>query len=108
MNKFILTGNVASLYDNGNNVRLTIADNFKDGTAFIPVTLFDQKAVFARNNLKIGDHIWLDGALSEIEVTDPETGERRKKLAVQVWALGFEGYKNPHGNSAPQYGAANN
>lgn len=104
MNKFILTGNVSALYDNGTNVRITVADNYKDGTNFIPVTLFDKKAVFARNNIKIGDHIYIDGSIGYKEVVNPETQEKTSKIFVQCWQIGFEGYKNPNASKAPQYG----
>lgn len=106
MNKVILTGNVTAKYDNETNVRITIADNFKTGTSFIPITLFDQKADFVRKFVNIGDHIYVEGALSSTESQD-EGGKKKNKLFVQCWSIGFEGFRNPNKDKNPSYSAEN-
>lgn len=102
MNKVIITGNVTAKYDNGTNVRITIADNYKDGTNFIPVTLFDQNADFVKKFVNIGDHIYIDGALSSTE-TQGEDGKKRNKVFIQCWRVGFEGFRNPNKDKNPSY-----
>lgn len=102
MNKVILTGNVTAKYDNGTNVRITIADNYKDGTNFIPITLFDNNADFTRKYISIGDHICVEGALNSYERMD-ESGKHVSSLFVQCWSVGFEGFKNPNKNKNPNY-----
>ena len=102
MNKVIITGNVTAKYDNGTNVRITIADNYKDGTNFIPVTLFDQNAKFVKKFVNIGDHIYVDGAISSSE-TKGEDGKKRNKVFIQVWRVGFEGFRNPNKDKNPSY-----
>ena len=64
MNTVILTGNVCSMFDNNTNIRLTIADNYKDNTDYITVTLFNNQMEFARKYMKVGDHIAIQGRIS--------------------------------------------
>lgn len=102
MNKILITGNVTSKYDNGTNVRITIADNYKDGTNYIPVTLFDQKADFAKKFINIGDHVYIEGALGCRQRQD-NNGKQENSLFVQCWSIGFEGYRNPNKDRNPSY-----
>lgn len=90
MNIVILSGNVCSMYDNTNNVKITIADNFKDRTDYIKVALFKNQADFARKYIKIGDHISVQGRISTY---NSNTGEAMGVIANEI---NFEGYKNPN------------
>ena len=91
MNTVILSGNVSQKYDNGTNVRLSIADNYKDKTVFIPVTLYDNNAVFAREHIEKGDHISIEGRLGIYKTQD-----NREIVSIIAHRVSFEGYKNPH------------
>lgn len=90
MNLVILTGNVCNMYDNGSNVKITIADNYKERTDYIKVTLFKNQADFARKYVKIGDHISVQGRVSTYESNMGAT------LGITAHEIGFEGYKNPN------------
>lgn len=90
MNMVILTGNVCNMFDNDNNVRITIADNYKERTDYIKVTLFKNQADFARKYIKIGDHISVQGRVSTYESNKGET------LGITAHEISFEGYKNPN------------
>lgn len=85
----ILTGNVCNIYDNQHNVKITIADNFKDRTDYIKVALFKNQAEFARKFIKIGDHVSIRGRASTYEGNTGET------LGIIAHEINFEGYKNP-------------
>lgn len=104
MNKVLITGNVTSKYDNGTNVRITIADNYKDGTNYIPVTLFDQKADFAKKFINIGDHVYIEGAVG-CKQRQNNAGKQENSLFIQCWSIGFEGYRNPNKDKNPSYSA---
>lgn len=104
MNKVLITGNVTSKYDNGTNVRITVADNYKNGTNYIPVTLFDQKADFAKKFINIGDHICIEGAIG-CKQRQNEVGKQENSLFVQCWSISFEGYRNPNKDKNPSYSA---
>lgn len=88
MNVVILTGNIASIYDNTDNVKITIADNYKDRTDFIAVTVFGTSANFARQYLKIGDHISIQG-----RVTTYKDNIGRTIMSIVANTVSFEGYK---------------
>lgn len=85
----ILTGNVCNIYDNQHNVKITIADNYKDRTDYIKVALFKNQAEFARKFIKIGDHVSIKGRASTYEGNTGET------LGIIAHEINFEGYKNP-------------
>ena len=91
MNTVILSGNVSQKFDNGTNVRLSIADSYKDKTVFIPVTLYDNNADFARKHIEKGDHISIEGRLGIYRTQD-----NKEIVSVIVHRVRFEGYKNPH------------
>ena len=91
MNTVILSGNVSQKFDNGNNVRLSIADSYKDKTAFIPITLYDNNADFARNHIEKGDHISIEGRIGIYKTQD-----NREVVSIIAHRVNFEGYKNPH------------
>lgn len=88
MNIVILTGNVASVYDNTDNVKITIADNYKERTDFIAVTAFGASANFARQYIKIGDHISIQG-----RVTTYKDNTGRTVMSLIANTISFEGYK---------------
>lgn len=98
MNIVILTGNVCNIYDNQHNVKITIADNYKDRTDYIKVALFKNQAEFARKFIKIGDHVAVQGRVSTY---NSNTGEA---LGITAHEISFEGYKNPNKkeNESPQ------
>lgn len=89
MNLVILTGNVCNMYDNQHNVRITIADNFKDKTEYIKVTLFNNQANFARKFIEIGDHVSVKGRISSYKSNSGES------LGITAHDISFEGYRNP-------------
>ena len=90
MNILILTGNVCSIYDNTTNMRITIADNFKDKTDYIKVTLFENQMNFAKKYVKIGDHIAIQG-----RNTTYKDNSGRETMGIVASNISFEGYKNP-------------
>lgn len=90
MNLVILTGNVCNMFDNGNNVRITIADNYKERTDYIKVTLFKNQADFARKFIKIGDHVSVQGRVSTY------ASNKGEAIGVTAHEISFEGYKNPN------------
>lgn len=88
MNIVILSGKVANKFDNGGNVRFTIADNYKDHTTFITVTAFSNTADFVRRYINIGDSISIEGRVGNY--TDNGGQERISIIANKV---NFEGYQ---------------
>ena len=90
MNILILTGNVCSIYDNTTNMRITIADNFKNKTDYIKVTLFENQMNFAKKYVKIGDHIAIQG-----RITTYKDNSGRETMGIVANNISFEGYKNP-------------
>ena len=91
MNTVILTGNVCSMFDNNSNIRLTIADNYKDNTDYITVTLFNNQMEFARNYMKVGDHIAIQGRISTYK-----NNMGKEIMGITANNISFEGYKNPN------------
>lgn len=59
INYCILTGRVAKIYDNNNNLRIYIAQNKANGeTDFIPLSAFgDNRISFIKKYVKVGDYI---------------------------------------------------
>ena len=64
--------------------------------------MFDQNADFVKKFVNIGDHIYIDGALSSTE-TQGEDGKKRNKVFIQCWRVGFEGFRNPNKDKNPSY-----
>lgn len=90
MNLAILSGNVCTMFDNQHNVRLTIADNYKDNTDYITVTLFSNQAEFARKYITKGDHVSIEG-----RITTYKDNTGRDVIGITAKNISFEGYKNP-------------
>ena len=90
MNILILTGNVCSIYDNTTNMRITIADNFKDKTDYIKVTLFENQMNFAKKYVKIGDHVAIQG-----RITTYKDNSGKETMGIVASNISFEGYRNP-------------
>ena len=78
------------MFDNQHNVRLTIADNYKDNTDYITVTLFGSQAEFARKYITKGDHVSIEG---RITTYNDNTGN--DIMGITAKNISFEGYKNP-------------
>lgn len=97
MNIVILSGNVCSVYDNSHNVKITIADNYKERTDYIQVALFNNQAEFARKYIKVGDHISVRGRISTYK------GNKGETMGVNATEINFEGYKNPSKNKADSF-----
>lgn len=93
MNTVILTGNVCSMFDNNTNIRLTIADNYKDNTDYITVTLFNNQMEFARKYIKVGDHISIQGRISTYK-----NNMGKEIMGITANNISFEGYRNPNKN----------
>lgn len=94
MNTVILTGNVCSMFDNNTNIRLTIADNYKDNTDYITVTLFNNQMEFARKYMKVGDHIAIQGRISTYK-----NNMGKEIMGITANNISFEGYRNPNKNA---------
>lgn len=90
MNLAILSGNVCTMFDNQHNVRLTIADNYKDNTDYITVTLFSNQADFARKYITKGDHVSIEG-----RITTYKDNTGKDIMGITAKNISFEGYKNP-------------
>ena len=91
MNILILSGNIAKIYKNSEkNVKVIIADQYKDHTEFLPVMCFDDKAQWAADHLEIGDHVTVRGCVGSY---DTGTGDR--KLSLIAHQVNFEGYPSP-------------
>lgn len=93
MNTVILTGNVCSMFDNNTNIRLTIADNYKENTDYITVTLFNNQMEFARKYMKVGDHIAIQGRISTYK-----NNMGKETMGITANNISFEGYRNPNKN----------
>ena len=93
MNTVILTGNVCSMFDNNTNIRLTIADNYKDNTDYITITLFNNQMEFARKYMKVGDHIAIQGRISTYK-----NNMGKEIMGITANNISFEGYRNPNKN----------
>lgn len=90
MNNVILSGNVANIYINNNNVRIVLADRYKDKTNFIPVTCFGATADFVQRYFKIGDHVAISGRLGTYKDSC-----NRETIDVVADRVCFEGYAKP-------------
>lgn len=90
MNNVILSGNVANIYINNNNVKIVLADRYKDKTSFIPVTCFGTTAQFVQNYFKIGDHVAVNGRLGSYKDSC-----NRETIDVIADRVSFEGYSKP-------------
>lgn len=90
MNLVILSGNVCTMFDNQHNMRLTIADNYKDNTDYITVTLFSNQAEFARKYITKGDHVSIEG-----RITTYKDNSGKDVMGITAKNISFEGYKNP-------------
>lgn len=101
MNNVILSGNVANIYINNNNVKIVLADRYKDRTSFIPVTCFGTTAQFVQNYFKIGDHVAVQGRLGSYKDSC-----NRETIDVIADRVNFEGYRKPQQEQSA--GVANN
>ena len=91
MNQFIISGKIAKMYKNSDkNVKVIIADQYRDITSFIPVMCFDEKATWATEHLMTGDHVLARGVVG---LYDAGTGE--KKISLIAHQISFEGYPSP-------------
>lgn len=90
MNLVILSGKVANKYDNGGNVRLTIAEKYKQNTQFISVTTFGNTANFVRTYVNIGDAISIEGRMDTFKGNDG-----KERLSIVANTVNFEGYQRP-------------
>lgn len=96
MNIVTLTGNVTSIYDNATNIKVTVADNYKDKTTFIPVTFFNENTCnFIRKYVRVGDHIGIENA----RLGSYKDNQNKECLSVIGATINFEGYRNPNKNS---------
>lgn len=101
MNSVILSGNVANIYINNNNVKMVLADRYKDKTSFIPITCFGNTAEFVQRYFKIGDHVAIQGRLGMYKDSC-----NRETIDVIADRVSFEGYRKPQQNTS--IGMANN
>lgn len=91
MNTVILSGNVANIYVNQSNVRLVIADRYKDKTAFLPVTCFGSTANFVQQYFRVGDHVAVQGRLGMYKDSC-----NRETIDIVADRVSFEGYPKPN------------
>ena len=98
MNLVIVTGNVCQVYDNGNNVRISIADNYKDTTTYIPIFLFSGNAEFAKKYIVKGDHVSIEGRIGNYKGNDG-----KEHLTIIANRINFEGYRNPNKGKTTVY-----
>ena len=91
MNKVIVTGNISSIYENSGNTKVTIADNYKDKTTFIPCTVFAESTrKFIKNYMRTGDHIVIEGRIGSYK-----DNNGKETISIIAESVNFEGYKNP-------------
>lgn len=103
MNIVILTGNVTTIWDNmPKNMRITIADNYRDKTTFVPVVCFGNNAEWVRRNIQKGDHVNVQATVGTYKGRD---GIERVTVIAQ--RITFEGYRNPRKQSQSQYNTYN-
>ena len=67
-----------------------LADNFKERSDYIPISLFGKMAEHVLKYMQVGDHISIEGRVSTYR--DNLNNERVTIIANRV---NFEGYKNP-------------
>lgn len=91
MNKVIVTGNISSIYENAGNTKVTIADNYKERTTFIPCTVFTESTrKFIKTYMSTGDHIAIEGRIGSYR-----DNSGKETISVIAESVNFEGYKNP-------------
>lgn len=95
MNLFIVTGNIAKMYQNSpENVKLVIADQYKDRTEFISVMLFGERAAWATKWIQVGDHVLAQGSIGSYD-----SGSGSRKMSLVAHKICFEGYPSPRRRS---------
>ena len=91
MNEVIVTGNITSIFENAGNTKVTIADNYKDTTTFIPCTFFSERIrQFIKTYMVAGDHVAIKGRVGNYKGNDG-----KETLSIIAHEINFEGYKNP-------------
>lgn len=91
MNIAIITGNVTKVWNDApGRAKISIADNYKENTTYIPVMLFNQNADWAVRNVQVGDHINVQATIGTYK---DSAGTERVSIIGQ--RISFEGYKNP-------------
>jgi RPA family protein len=92
MNKVLITGNITNIYDNGESVKVSIADNYKESTTFIGVIFYNENSKsFIRKYIEKGDHVETVGRIGTYK--DSVGAER---MVVYGLEIAFDGYRNPH------------
>ena len=103
MNIDIITGNITSIWDNSTNVKVTVADNYKETTTFIPSTFFSESTCnFIRQFMKVGDHISIKGRIGSYK-----DNNGKEVISVIGNEINFEGYKNPKKTNSNESAAEN-
>lgn len=69
-------------------------NEWKDDTVFVPVVVWGQAAERAKDRLKKGTPVYVDGRLTSSEYTDKTTGQSRRSLQItcrrlQILESGF-------------------
>ena len=91
MNKVLLTGNITNIYDNSQNVKITIADNYKETSTYIGITYFAEHCKeFIRNYMRKGDHVEITGRIGTYK---DNLGQER--ISIIGHEISFDGYRNP-------------
>ena len=88
MNLVIITGNLVKIYQNSETqVKIVVADTYKDNTTYIPVMCFKHNATWAMRNLQVADHISITGCVGTYKSSTG--GEHLSIIAHQI---SYEGY----------------
>lgn len=91
MNEVIVTGNITSIFENEGNTKVTVADNYKDTTTFIPCTFFSENTrQFIKKYMIKGDHVAIKGRIGNYK-----DNSGKETLSIVAHEINFEGYKNP-------------
>ena len=91
MNEVIVTGNITSIFENAGNTKVTVADNYKETTTFIPCTFFSENTrQFIKKYMVTGDHVAIRGRIGNYK-----DNAGKETLSVVAHEINFEGYKNP-------------
>lgn len=91
MNEVIVTGNITSIFENAGNTKVTVADNYKDTTTFIPCTFFSENTrQFINKYMVAGDHVAIKGRIGNYK-----DNFGKETLSIVAHEINFEGYKNP-------------
>lgn len=71
-------------------MKISIADNYKENTTYIPIMLFNNNAEWTIRNVQVGDHINVQATIGTYK---DSAGTERVSIIGQ--RISFEGYKNP-------------